>query len=89
MAHPMRINVLRSVVEAAGVAMAPATDQFEGEPDSLIVDIGSQAPVTMMDGGNYSRSWARPLFRDGFPQVPARPSIRVWLTGRRSRMVSA
>lgn len=90
MAHPVRIDVLKSVVEAAGMAMAPAADQFEDEPNPFIVDIGSQAPATSMDAGNYSRSWARPMFRDSFPETPSRPStIKLWLTGRRARVVSA
>lgn len=89
MAHPLRIDVLRSVAEAAGMTMAPASDQFEGEPDHLIVDIGSAAPAVSMDAGNYSRSWARPLFRDSFPEVkPRRNALKVWLTGRRTRIIS-
>ena len=89
MAHLVRIEALRSVVEAAGLAMAPAADQFEAEPDRLIVDIGAQTPSISMDAGNYSRSWARPLFRDSFPEVPSRPStIKLWLTGRRTRVVA-
>jgi len=88
MAYPMRIDVLRSVAEAAGTAMAPEADQFEGAPtDDLIVDIGSQPSATPMDAGNYSRSWARPTFRDSFPEAPVKTNaITLWLKGRRSKL---
>ena len=94
MAHPMRIDVLRSVAEAAGLTMAPEADQFDGDPlegdnGGLIVNIGSQVQATSMDGGNYSRSWARPTFRDSFPEAPRRANaISVWLTSRRTRIIS-
>lgn len=88
MANGLRFDALKSVAEAAGLAMAPATDQFEGEPEPLIVNIAAPAPQTTMDAGNYSRSWARPIFRDGFPETPARPSaITLWLKSRRARVV--
>ena len=93
MAHGLRIDALKSIAEAAGVAMAPGSDQFEGEPEAfipeaLIVDISKAAPQVPMDAGNYSRSWARPLFRDTFPEKPAKANyIKLWLTGRRSRIV--
>ena len=89
MAHPMRIDVLRSVAEAAGMTMAPASDQFDAEPNELIADIGAQTPPVSMDAGNYSRSWARPLFRDNFPESKPRTSaITLWLKGRRTRIIS-
>jgi len=85
MAHGMRIDVLKSVAEAAGVAMAPGTDQFEAAPDDLIVDITAPSKQTLMDGGNYSRSWARPLFRDTFPEkAPKANAIKLWLSGRKT-----
>jgi len=94
----LRIEVLRSVAEAAGVTMAPGTDQFEGDaldgdrtdfiPESLIVDISAPSRHVSMDAGNYSRSWARPLFRDTFPEKqPKTAFIKLWLTGRRGRTV--
>jgi hypothetical protein len=89
MAHPMRIDVLKSVAEAAGLAMAPGSDQFEGEPDAPIVDIAAPSLPVSMDAGNYSRSWARPLFRDTFPEeTPRLRAMADWLKGRRSRVVA-
>lgn len=89
MAHGMRYDVLKSVAEAAGLSMAPGADQFEGEPEPLIVDIAAPAVQSMTDAGNYSRSWARPIFRDHFPDKPQRENaITLWLRGRRTRIVA-
>jgi hypothetical protein len=50
----MRIETLRSAVEAAGVTMAPSADQFDGEPE---------APVET-SAASYLRSWAGGRSRD-------------------------
>ena len=86
MAHPMRIDALRSAVEAAGVAMAPSSDQFEGEPGGLIVDIAPEGRAPAMDAGNYSRSWARPAFRDGFARAEPQSGVfKQWLAWTRTQ----
>ena len=89
MASGLRFDVLKSVAEAAGLSMAPGSDQFEGEPEPLIVDIAAPAPLMTTDAGNYSRSWARPIFRDGFPEKPHKENaITLWLKGRRTRVIT-
>lgn len=89
----MRIDALRSAVEAAGVAMAPSADQFEGEPTPMIVDFGTEAvsaKPAASDAGNYSRSWARPVFVNGFPHnEPAQAGFKQWFTARWVRALSA
>lgn len=88
MASGIRFDVLKSVAEAAGLSLAPGADQFEGEPEPLIVDIAAPPPQTTTDAGNYSRSWARPIFRDSFPEQPQKENaITLWLKGRRTRIV--
>ncbi len=88
MANGLRFDVLKSVAEAAGLSMAPGADQFEGEPEPMIVDIAAPAPNTTTDAGNYSRSWARPIFRDGFPEKPQKENaITHWLKGRRTPFI--
>jgi hypothetical protein len=83
MAHQMRINALKSAIEAAGVAMAPAADQFNGEPSSS----GQAAPD--VDAGNYSRAWASPRYRNGFEQSASRPNkLKGWFSSRWSRALS-
>jgi hypothetical protein len=91
MAKTMRIDVLRSAVEAAGVAMAPSADQFDGEPASPVVSAAA-IPEAGMDAGNYSRSWARTL--EAAPAVRAAPaetngSLWQWLAGRLPTLHSA
>jgi hypothetical protein len=85
MSQPIRIDALRSAVEAAGMAMAPSSDQFAAEPDGLIVDIAPVATASAtMDAGNYSRSWARPGFRDGFARTEPQPSLfKQWFSWTR------
>ena len=81
MARHMRMDTLKSAVEAAGVAMAPAADQFDGE------QAGTRQPE--VDAGNYSRSWASPTFRQGFEKPAARPNkLKSWFSGRWVRPVS-
>ena len=87
MALPIRIDALKSAAEAAGVAMAPSSDQFEGEPEGLIVDMAPEgrAPATI-DAGNYSRSWARPGYRDGFARTEPQSSVfKQWLAWTRAQ----
>lgn len=85
MARQMRIETLKSAVEAAGVAMAPAPDQFDGDPAAS--GGGPRAPE--MDAGNYSRSWASPNFRSGFDKPAARPNkLKSWFSGRWMRPAS-
>lgn len=80
----MRIDTLRSAVEAAGVTMAPASDQFDPEPET----------AAEVDAGNYSRSWAAPRYRKGFGDTTfeiaaSRPNkLRNWFTVRWPRALS-
>lgn len=77
MAKPhMRIESLRSAVEAAGVAMAPASDQFL-----------AAEPAAPVDAGNYSRSWAAPRFKPVFSE-PRAAGLFQWLSVRRARAMS-
>ena len=65
----MRIDKLRSAVEAAGVTMAPASDQFDADPEA----------VAEVDAGNYSRSWATPRYRHGFDKpAPSPNKLKNW-----------
>ena len=80
----MRIDTLRSAVEAAGVTMAPASDQFDPEPEA----------AAEVDAGNYSRSWAAPRYRTGFGKTSfetatSRPNkLKDWFTVRWPRALS-
>jgi hypothetical protein len=84
MAHDMRLTTLKSAVEAAGVAMAPSSDQFEGEAPHLAQAAPDRGGRPSEDAGNYSRTWARPVFREGFDTVhPARQkTLRQWFALR-------
>ncbi len=74
----MRIDNLRSAVEAAGVTMAPSSDQFDPEPEAVEVD-----------AGNYSRSWATPSFRHGFDKAAPRANkLKDWFAVRWPRALS-
>lgn len=73
----MRIDKLKSAVEAAGVTMAPASDQFDPEPETV-----------EMDAGNYSRSWATPGFRQGFAKSERPHKLKDWFAVRWPRALS-
>jgi hypothetical protein len=74
----MRIDKLRSAVEAAGVTMAPASDQFDPEPETV-----------ELDAGNYSRSWATPRYKTTFDKTAARPNkLKDWFAVRWPRALS-
>jgi hypothetical protein len=78
----MRIETLRSTVEAAGLAMAPSADQF----DSEIKSVEATNPILVpMDAGNYSRSWA--VVKSALAPTPAAGSLWHWLAGRRATPV--
>ena len=78
MNHSMRIDLLRSAVEAAGVSMAPGDDEFGAEAETpLVVELAPVERDRGMDAGNYSRSWAAP--KVGFKQ---------WFTTIRWRALS-
>jgi hypothetical protein len=82
MVHQMRIDKLKSAVKAAGVAMAPAADQFNAEPER------HSAPPAV-DPGNYSRSWATPTYRVGFDQAITQPNkLKGWFSMRWPRLLA-
>ena len=82
MANYMRMDNLRSAVEAAGLAMAPAADQFDGEPAAVERDAAASGTDTV----NYSGAWTHARLREGFEA--AAPSLRHWLQLRWSRTLS-
>jgi len=69
----MRIDTLRSAVEAAGVTMAPASDQFDGDP----------AEPTDGNAASYMRAWTR---HRPASQTPIK--MKSWFTARWPRPLS-
>lgn len=61
--------------------MAPASDQFDPEPEAV-----------EMDAGNYSRSWAKPGYRPGFAKqgfaAGRTHKLKDWFTVRWPRALS-
>lgn len=85
MTQQMRIDKLRSAVEAAGVAMAPASDGFETPPKS----IANAAPASKPGAESTAGAWATPRYRTGFEQPPARPNkLTGWFSTRWPRAQS-
>jgi hypothetical protein len=76
----MRIDALRSAVEAAGVAMAPNDDQFDDCSTTLVEEAETAHLASWpVAARTYVRSWAAP--------VPATGLIQ-WFTVRRPRTLS-
>lgn len=70
----MRIDTLRSAVEAAGVTMAPASDQFDDDP----------AETAEANAVGYVRSWTSHRSADA-----ASAKLKNWFTVRWPRTLSA
>ena len=68
MAQHTRIDKLKSAAEAAGVAMAPAPDQFEGEIFRMV----------SVDPGNYSRSWVSTVSQTSLKAQVRRDKLKQW-----------
>ena len=87
MAYHIRIDSLKTAAEAAGVAMAPSSDQFDGEP--VTTAEGALVVTAQADAGNFSRSWASPLYRQDFEPALRKPAkLKTWFSIRWPRPVS-
>jgi hypothetical protein len=66
MTHHMRIDALRSAIEAAGVAMAPSDEEYGVSSDNAVADTADPTPKEQPAIVSWSSS--------------AQTSVRQWLT---------